>query len=1469
VEYRVLGKLEVFRDGQAVDLGAFRQRALLALLLTAPNSVFSTDQILDELWGDAGGLDKQNALWVYVSGLRKALEPDRKKRADGTVLLTRPPGYVIQAEVEQIDSVRFEQMVGEGRALSEVDPAAASVVLGEALALWRGRAFEEFTYESFAQAEIARLEGLRLEAVELRLDADLQRGLSRELISELESLVRQYPLREHMTAQLMLALYRSSRQADALRAYQVLNSRLGEELGIEASPRLRTLRDQIVTGDDALEIRSREPIRGRSKAPSPAVRGYEMREQIRESAFGAHYRAYQPAVGREVAITVVGPDVANDPTFIRRFQAEADAIATLEHPHIVPLYDYWREPDAAYLVMPLMPGGSLGSVLDHRALTPVETMTMVEQLGNAIETAHRAGVMHGDINSDNVLLDDDGNAFLSDFGIVTGAGEIDPRSDISGLGMIVAQALTRRSLGVTELREALPDPIARVIDRATALDAVDRYGSVVELVDGLHEVLDGGSGARETLETAKPVDNPYKGLRSFGVVDASDFFGRERLVERLIARLGPNGTRGRFIAVVGPSGSGKSSAVKAGLLPAIRQGAVPESASWFPIEMTPASNPFEQLEDALLGVAVDPPPSLLEQLAGAEGLQRAVDRVLPEAGSQLLLVIDQFEELYTQVEPATANRFLDNLVSAVTSQHSRIRVIVTLRADFYDRPLQQRDLGELLRNGTEIVTPMTAHELEHAITCPAEPYGVSFDPAVVAALVREVTDRPGALPLLQYTLTELFEHRRGDRIDYATYEELGGVSGTLVKRAEGLLASLGDDTNEVARQVFLRLVAFNESGEDTRRRVLQSELEDLGADRLALRSVLTTFGRHRLLSFDRDPVTRSPTVEISHEALLTEWTRLQNWIDGARDDVRIQRRLAEAMHEWLAADRDDAYLLKGGVLEQSHGWVATTSVRLSAPERSFLEASVAERDREAQDVREREQRAVEAERRQQQRGRQLLVVGLVTVLVAALAMFGTVQWRSALGAKGDLEDRLTVDDLVGASRAALIDDPQLALLLAMQSVRETVELGFATEEAVDAVHFALQELGVQYDVAAGTPVAVRSGPHGLVGVYALSPNELMETAESGLQRTLTEEECATFLSGACPAPIEVPDDLPLRRGMDVYGASAPGPAALAGTTVRLSAGVLTDDPSFAIQLADFTERTGITVEFMPDQAEPPLNSTPAEPNRRPDVVQAPFIPAWASDRALDVSRFIDPGVLRSDFGALLLSAETTAGVDGALPLDAPVSAIPLTLGMKGLVFYPEAEFVEAGYEVPTTWTELDALSHRIAADGRTPWCFGFESGYANGWPGSDFVESLVLRVGGVEVYDAWTIGDVGFTSPEVIEAGRIADDLIFEPGFRPRRPGRDQPAEFQRADLSPGRGRRDRRGRTRVLALPREHGYLAVRATGGRDRRPRFRHRFLPAPSDRSRSGDTGDRRPDLRHCGGRHARGACLPGVRRQSGVG
>ncbi len=321
--------------------------------------------------------------------------------------------------------------------------------------------------------------------------------------------------------------------------------------------------------------------------------------------------------------------------------------------------------------------------------------------------------------------------------------------------------------------------------------------------------------------------------------------------------------------------------MRAGLLPALRQGAAPGSDSWFTVEMVPAAHPFDQLELALLAVAVKPPTSLLEQLSGVRGIHRAVERVLPEEHSTLVLVVDQFEELFTQSAPDEAERFIDALIAAVSDDHSRVRVVITLRADFYDRPLGHRGLGELLRTGTEVLTPMSPEDLERAVSGPAEHVGAVCEPALVGELVAAVIDRPAALPLLQYTLTELFERRSGTTLLMSAYRELGGVSGALVDRAEAIYVSLEVGEQQAARQIFLRLVTLGEGSGDTRRRVLLSELTAIGEIGAYARRVADTFARHRLLGFDRDPVTRGPTVEIAHEALLNAWPRLQRWIEDS------------------------------------------------------------------------------------------------------------------------------------------------------------------------------------------------------------------------------------------------------------------------------------------------------------------------------------------------------------------------------------------------------------------------------------------------------------------------------------------------------------------------------------------------------------------------------------------------------------
>ncbi|MGH6961716.1 MAG: ATP-binding protein, partial [Dongiaceae bacterium] len=224
------------------------------------------------------------------------------------------------------------------------------------------------------------------------------------------------------------------------------------------------------------------------------------------------------------------------------------------------------------------------------------------------------------------------------------------------------------------------------------------------------------------------IANPYKGLRAFGEADAADFYGRETLTQQLLARLAEGGDLARFLAVVGPSGSGKSSVVRAGLAPALRRGGLPGSENWFIVDLLPGPHPLEELEAALLRVAVNPPESLLAQLReDKRGLVRAIHRTLPaDDATELVLVIDQFEEVFTLVEDETERaHLLDSLVAAVLDERSRIRVVITLRADFIDRPLRYVDFGELLRQRSELVLPLTPDEMERAIAGPAERVGLA------------------------------------------------------------------------------------------------------------------------------------------------------------------------------------------------------------------------------------------------------------------------------------------------------------------------------------------------------------------------------------------------------------------------------------------------------------------------------------------------------------------------------------------------------------------------------------------------------------------------------------------------------------------------------------------------------------------------------------------------------------------------
>ena len=241
IEFRILGPLEVVQDEAPLALGGQKQRALLGLLVLHAGSVVSTDRLLDQLWGEQPPRTALTSLQNQISQLRKLL--------GAATVVTRAPGYVLDVEAEQVDSLRFEQLVGAARALP---PDERAPRLREALALWRGAPLADLAFEAFAQNEIRRLEELRLEALEARIDADLELGLGAELVPELESLVAAYPLRENLRRELMLALYRAGRQAEALDVYHDTRRRLSDDLGLDPSPGLQELYGSILRQEGTL-----------------------------------------------------------------------------------------------------------------------------------------------------------------------------------------------------------------------------------------------------------------------------------------------------------------------------------------------------------------------------------------------------------------------------------------------------------------------------------------------------------------------------------------------------------------------------------------------------------------------------------------------------------------------------------------------------------------------------------------------------------------------------------------------------------------------------------------------------------------------------------------------------------------------------------------------------------------------------------------------------------------------------------------------------------------------------------------------------------------------------------------------------------------------------------------------------------------------------------------------------------------
>ena len=908
------------------------------------------------------------------------------------------------------------------------------------------------------------------------------------------------------------------------------------------------------------------------------IKGYEIGELLGQGGFGVVYRAHQSVVLRDVAIKVVSPRYANQPEFIRRFESEAQVVARLEHPHIVPLYDFWREPDSTCLVMRYLRAGSLRDLIEKQGVLDTALVSKVlEQIGRALKFAHDSGVVHQDIKADNIFLDDDGNAYLSDFGIAKevgadandGSGTLvgtpaymapeqirgegaGPQSDIYAFGIMLYEMLsgsrpfaeeTLATLVYKHLNEPLPmidhdalnlpPAFNPIIQRATAKEPSERYEDALSLVMEFQKALrDGAATVEIELEELDfsefellETKNPYKGLRAFQQADAADFFGRTEMINRVLDRLQEPVVQSNFLAVIGPSGSGKSSLVKAGVLPALRAGRLPGSESWFYAEMVPGEVPLEELAAALLSVSTSPLPGIVDTLRDhVDGLAQGVYEALPARDSKLLLMIDQFEELFTQVEhESDRQQFLDLILNAVNAEDSPIMIIATLRADFYDRPLLYQGFGELIRARTELVLPLNDEELVETISGPAFRVGAVLEEGLVETIIEDVREQPGALPLLQYALTELFERREGALLTIAAYQDIGGTLGALAKRAEEVYRRFKESGQNMARQMFLRLVTLGEGQEDTRRRILQTELLTLG-DREVVEDVIDRFGRYRLLTFDRDDATRSPTVEVAHEALIRGWERLREWLTESRTDIRLERELLHAAHDWEAAKKDKSYLMQGNRLLTFEEWAESTNLRLNELELEFLSASLAARDEREHQERLRQERERELERQKARNMRiAAAIFGVAAVLAVILSLFAFDQRNQAEEQRSiaDEQREIAVEAMHVAETERDRADEQREIAVEAMHVAET-ERDRADEQreiadeqreiAVEAMHVAEvnERKNLSLALAANARTALSEHDPALALPVAIEARGVFEPPEAEVLRILG---AATFSPG--------------------------------------------------------------------------------------------------------------------------------------------------------------------------------------------------------------------------------------------------------------------------------------------------------------------------------------------------------------------
>ncbi len=824
---------------------------------------------------------------------------------------------------------------------------------------------------------------------------------------------------------------------------------------------------------------------------------YQVRTVLGVGGFGIVVCAFDEALDAQVAVKVLAHEHAQDPVTRERFVREAQLLRRVHSAHVIAVHDIGELDDGRpYLVMELATGGALAQrIVAGRPADAPGVRATITALASGLGALHAAGIVHRDVTPGNLLVVDDsqtagdGTATVQRQGLLTGserivvadlglakdqdrttAGptivggtprfrspeqtrrgeEIGPAADIFGATGVLWNLLTGEPPEPESLQAQLttvPTAWRYVFERGLAFEPNERFATMAEWETAALEALDSDTAARDVGFRAATAGAtcPYKGLTAFQAHDASFFFGRETLVEELVVRMQSSST----LVIGGPSGSGKSSLLRAGLVPAIGSGALPGSQHWPVLLFTPGSGPLDELALQLGRLTPD------RAAPGTDELRldpRAARRWLP-TGTAGLLAIDQFEEIFThETEPVEVRAVLDVLDALTTSQDAQIRVLIALRSDFYSTCAGYPWLAERISENQVLVGPMRRHELRRAIEGPARRAGLRIEPGLTEAVLDEAGEEPGGLPLIAHALMETWIRRRGTVLTLDGFQAAGGVIGAIAQSAEHAYERLTEPDRITARRLFLRLITPGDDGPDTRRRLSWADLRDDARTS----AVVERLAADRLLTVDERGV------ELVHETLIRAWPRLRGWIDESREDLRVRHRIARAANEWIAEDRDPDLLYRGAPLTGVLEWQESAHLELSEVPAAFLDASRAARDAE--------ESAASAARHRRRRLRRIAFATLSVLAAAAITATVVAFFALRQSQHNEAEaERRFARGLATQAESLAPTRPKLALALAVESA---ARLDAIPAEAQQAIVMARLALAASDIVAASEPIPV-------------------------------------------------------------------------------------------------------------------------------------------------------------------------------------------------------------------------------------------------------------------------------------------------------------------------------------------------------------------------------------------------------------